>query len=143
MSSHLKRHPLTDEKLPGRWDKPKPTQKPPPPSRQRRSRPRRASRWRNLTSWWEPAWVVVLTVAAIAGGSAAHKHYAPKEALCNTIGGELLQQHSTGLMTKCGLSSLASQLSALVYWGGLAMAALIGGLLLCWAAVAVRRRWRA
>jgi len=75
----------------------------------------------------------MLAIVAIVGGTLLHTYFAPKDALCNTAGGSLMQQQSSGAMAHCGLYNFLSGMGQIIQWGGGA------GLLFCLIALWVVR----
>ena len=73
---------------------------------------------------------LLMAIGVIVGGTVLHGHFAAKDALCNTVGGAMLQQQSTGAMAHCGLYGFLSGMGQIIQWGGtvglIAAIALVG-----------------
>jgi hypothetical protein len=88
------------------------------PKRPRRARAKRSGRRANLDTAGEVGGLLLLAIGAIIGGILLHAQFAPKDALCNTVGGSMAQQQSTGAMAHCGLYGFLSGMGEIVRWGG-------------------------
>ena len=68
-------------------------------------------------------WALVVaagaSIVAIIGGSAVHSHYALKNALCNTLGGQYAQQQSDSTAAHCGWNGFMSGISGFAHWAGI------------------------
>lgn len=81
------------------------------------SEPEPGNRWaKPLDALGEFAGMLLGVVGAIVGGTLLHAHFAPKDALCNTVDA-LSQQQSTSSMAHCGLYSFLSGMGQIIQWG--------------------------